>query len=334
MLWGDAVVVFQFIDAGEILRAEIVNSGGVLKWRWLYTEEVGQSAGNSSINIVLGQKYKVFMRFKQATNASSDDGEVFISIDGVPILDLNTVDNFDNAPTRVRLSMLGDQAGTSGKVIHDNVKVGVGPVSGWTNSSAGSGELTWNPNGSVDFFTPLGGGGESASMRQRFSNLTIGKTYRLVIDVGSVTVTAALIRGGNTNWFDADIIDTTLAVGTTGEQVFTFVPTSTDPEILIGTFNVIDATLNIKSFSIQRAGGIPKEVIVDPSLTYRGRMDVMEDKIEGDKASISISSVNRLQDLENVNGRKFTAEDQKIDFPGDKALDGMTLIVDKKIQWK
>ena len=62
-------------------------------------------------------------------------------------------------------------------------------------------------------------------------------------------------------------------------------------------------------------------VIADPFKCFEGRLDrpVIEDGAE--TATISIAYENRLIDLEHPRVRRFTAEDQQIDYPGDKGFD-------------
>lgn len=62
-------------------------------------------------------------------------------------------------------------------------------------------------------------------------------------------------------------------------------------------------------------------IVLDPYLLFRGRVDTVE-TIEGpDSVPITISAENRLVDLTRKRERRYTPEDQKIDFPNDKGLE-------------
>lgn len=62
-------------------------------------------------------------------------------------------------------------------------------------------------------------------------------------------------------------------------------------------------------------------VISDPFPLFHGRVDTVE-IIEGPKTStINVSAENRLVDLMRKRERRYTPEDQKIDFPSDKGLE-------------
>ena len=74
-------------------------------------------------------------------------------------------------------------------------------------------------------------------------------------------------------------------------------------------------------------------VVPDPLLIFDGRMDVMQIEDTGEASTISITLENRLIDLERVRVRRYTPEDQKINFPNDKGLDFVSDLVDKVVQW-
>lgn len=59
------------------------------------------------------------------------------------------------------------------------------------------------------------------------------------------------------------------------------------------------------------------EIVADPALAFHGRLDVPEIEEAGDSCTITISYENRLVDLERPRERRWTDEDQKIDYPDD-----------------
>jgi hypothetical protein len=58
-------------------------------------------------------------------------------------------------------------------------------------------------------------------------------------------------------------------------------------------------------------------VIADPYQCFAGRMDVPTIGENGETSTISITVENRLIDLQRSRERRYTHEDQQIDFPGD-----------------
>jgi len=74
-------------------------------------------------------------------------------------------------------------------------------------------------------------------------------------------------------------------------------------------------------------------VIADPVLVYTGRMDIMNIAESGDTASITVKVENRLIDLERPRERRYTDEDQKIDYPGDLAFEYVAGLQDARFKW-
>lgn len=75
------------------------------------------------------------------------------------------------------------------------------------------------------------------------------------------------------------------------------------------------------------------DVIASPVVIFAGRMDVMSIQEAGDFCQIAISVENRLIDFERARIRRYTDQDQKIDFPLDKGLEFVSSIQEKQIVW-
>jgi hypothetical protein len=58
-------------------------------------------------------------------------------------------------------------------------------------------------------------------------------------------------------------------------------------------------------------------IVADPVLVFSGRMDVMTIDEGGESSTVTMSVENRLVDLERPRLRRYTAEDQAIDYPSD-----------------
>lgn len=77
------------------------------------------------------------------------------------------------------------------------------------------------------------------------------------------------------------------------------------------------------------AGHVP---VGDPFLAFSGRMDTMK-IVLGQEAKITLSVQSHLADWENPRVRRYTNEDQQQLFSGDKGLEFVAQIVNKKLNW-
>lgn len=73
-------------------------------------------------------------------------------------------------------------------------------------------------------------------------------------------------------------------------------------------------------------------MIGDPTLLFRGRMDTMTISL-GEKAIITVVAQNRMADWDRARIRRYTHEDQIIDYPDDKGLEFITQMAEKTIYW-
>lgn len=123
---GDGVSLFTVVDGGtNVLRLDLVDSGGTLKFRTVFNEDVGQIANVVSDPVfVAGIKYTITLHIKAATTSSSDDGIVEIWIDTVKILDVQTVDNNSKNPDTVVVGATFAGSTVNGTIRSDDVKVG------------------------------------------------------------------------------------------------------------------------------------------------------------------------------------------------------------------
>ena len=74
-------------------------------------------------------------------------------------------------------------------------------------------------------------------------------------------------------------------------------------------------------------------VISDPVVIFSGFMDVMTINEGGQTATIAVTVENRLIEFEKTRVRRYTAEDQKIDYPNDKGLEFVAEMAEKEIVW-
>lgn len=74
-------------------------------------------------------------------------------------------------------------------------------------------------------------------------------------------------------------------------------------------------------------------VIADPAITFKGRLDVPSIDEAEDGCTISVSYESRLIDLDRARDRRYTSEDQAIDYPADLGFDYVPSIQDAQINW-
>jgi hypothetical protein len=74
-------------------------------------------------------------------------------------------------------------------------------------------------------------------------------------------------------------------------------------------------------------------VITSPVVIFSGFMDTMVINDSSETATIQIAVENRLIEFERTRVRRYTAEDQKIDYPNDKGLEFVAEMAEKEIVW-
>lgn len=62
-------------------------------------------------------------------------------------------------------------------------------------------------------------------------------------------------------------------------------------------------------------------LLVDPTESFRGEVDVPQLEDDGDTTTCTISVESHLRQLQRKLGRRYTHEDQQISFPGDLGLE-------------
>ena len=74
-------------------------------------------------------------------------------------------------------------------------------------------------------------------------------------------------------------------------------------------------------------------LVADPTLIFGGRMDTMALADSGELGAITITCESHLIDLNRSRERRYTLEDQKIDFPSDLGFEFVAGLQDKQIMW-
>jgi len=74
-------------------------------------------------------------------------------------------------------------------------------------------------------------------------------------------------------------------------------------------------------------------VISNPVVVFSGFMDTMVINDSSETATIQVAVENRLIEFERTRVRRYTAEDQKIDYPNDKGLEFVAEMAEKEIVW-
>lgn len=74
-------------------------------------------------------------------------------------------------------------------------------------------------------------------------------------------------------------------------------------------------------------------VIATPTIIFSGFMDTMTITEAGETASIAVTVENRLIEFEKTRVRRYTDNDQRIDYPNDDGLEYVSQIQEKAIVW-
>ena len=74
-------------------------------------------------------------------------------------------------------------------------------------------------------------------------------------------------------------------------------------------------------------------IIADPVIVFSGFMDTMTITDDGQIGTIALTVENRLIEFEKARVRRFTDNDQRIDYPNDDGLEYVSQIQEKAIVW-
>jgi hypothetical protein len=74
-------------------------------------------------------------------------------------------------------------------------------------------------------------------------------------------------------------------------------------------------------------------VIVDPFQSFAGRLDVPTIDEGGETATISITAESRLIDLHRSRERRYTPDDQAIDYPTDQGFNYVPSLQESSVVW-
>lgn len=74
-------------------------------------------------------------------------------------------------------------------------------------------------------------------------------------------------------------------------------------------------------------------LIPSPTLLFRGRLNTVEIRDATQNAQVVLGYENELIDLERPRTKRYTAAEQRRDFPGDSFLDYIAELVDKPLKW-
>lgn len=75
------------------------------------------------------------------------------------------------------------------------------------------------------------------------------------------------------------------------------------------------------------------DLIASPTVLFSGFMDVMTISEAGETSTISVTAENKLIAFDRSYVRRYTAEDQKIDYPDDMGFEFVAKIADQEIIW-
>lgn len=73
-------------------------------------------------------------------------------------------------------------------------------------------------------------------------------------------------------------------------------------------------------------------LVDDPFQIFKGKMDLMT-LTDGAESAVAVSAESKQVDLERNSPRRYTQEDQRAEFPGDKGCDAVAALQQKEIRW-
>jgi len=142
------------------------------------------------------------------------------------------------------------------------------------------------------------------------------------------------ITANDEDWFGAGMV---LGISSPNENI------DLSAEGLTVTFSGLDSSV-VAITLLENYRGRPAKVYIgalddsnepvsDLYQVFAGRMDVMSIQEDGQNATISLQIENVLIDLERSRPRKYTDEEQKKRFPGDRSLRFVAKLQDRQILW-
>lgn len=153
-----------------------------------------------------------------------------------------------------------------------------------------------------------------------------GGNLQLWTGYGDITFNSITFTGAGDILTISDVSETS-EVQATGITIgFSGVPSTLIASALTETYQGRACTIYFGTLS---SGA----VVADPYIVFSGRMDVMNIDDSGSTCDITLQAENRLIDLDRPRGRRYTSEDQKIDYPNDKGLEFIADLQDKEIIW-
>ena len=73
--------------------------------------------------------------------------------------------------------------------------------------------------------------------------------------------------------------------------------------------------------------------LADTVQVFKGRMDTMAVREDGDSSVISVKAESILISLEKANERRFTPEDQQLDYPTDEGYSIVAALQQRDLEW-
>jgi hypothetical protein len=152
-------------------------------------------------------------------------------------------------------------------------------------------------------------------------------TVRLWTGYGEITIDSAIYTGSGA-FLNISPIEETSEIKATNLSIAL---TGLDSTVLSATLNANYQNRDLKLF----LGMLDTNynVIADVYQLFSGRMDTMTINDTGETSSIILTVESRLIDLEKPSELRYTSEDQKRLFTGDKGLEFITDLQEKEIIW-
>lgn len=74
-------------------------------------------------------------------------------------------------------------------------------------------------------------------------------------------------------------------------------------------------------------------IVADPFKLFSGYVDTTEIEEGGETCSVVLNAESKLVALKRTKTRRYTSEDQKLEYSGDKFFDFVVFLQDQNIQW-
>tara|TARA_R100001443_G_scaffold487_4_gene2010 strand:+ start:3596 stop:4162 length:567 start_codon:yes stop_codon:yes gene_type:complete len=177
-----------------------------------------------------------------------------------------------------------------------------------------------------NFTTELATNNIKPILAAKFEFATV--TIRLWTGYGDITINSEIYKGIGTLGSLGNVEETAQTKAVSQDFILSGIPSKYIHLALIDNYSGRDATLFFGLLDESDA------VISNVVTLFKGIIDVITVTESGETSTIRLRAESRLVQLERSIERRYTSQQQKLDFSGDLGLDLIEELIDRDIVWE